>query len=242
MGKLELFEMKSSIDDPLVGVEITFDQEVFRPYGESLIYPVIPAEYFYTYEEKPQVIVTIDEFPALCRHLDCDYEYTEQDSLITAFTVTDLDVVITGTALPTEGIEALELGNVACTIVSNTDTEISCTLASPVPAGDWLPKVTTPMGLVKIDLDNVSLLNVALVVTDISPKTGLNPAGGNRIVITGENFPATLDPRYQLTIMIGSVARCVPIEIRSTEIECETEPIVTARRRLQSMSDVTLTL
>jgi len=77
MGKLELFEMKSSIDDPLVGVEITFDQEVFRPYGESLIYPVIPAEYFYTYEEKPQVIVTIDEFPALCRHLDCDYEYTE---------------------------------------------------------------------------------------------------------------------------------------------------------------------
>ena len=42
-----------------------------------MIYPVIPSDYFYTFEEKPQVIVSIDEFPALCRHLECDYTYTE---------------------------------------------------------------------------------------------------------------------------------------------------------------------
>ena len=42
--------------------------------------PTINFEYLYTIETKPQVMVQVDEFPVLCKNLNCDYEYTEAEA------------------------------------------------------------------------------------------------------------------------------------------------------------------
>ena len=44
-----LYELKSGLD-PLVGVDIVYDSSVVRPFGESLVWHVIPGDYFYTRE------------------------------------------------------------------------------------------------------------------------------------------------------------------------------------------------
>ena len=40
----------------------------------------------YTAEENPQVIVTVDDMPAVCASLDCDYTYVANNVSITDFT------------------------------------------------------------------------------------------------------------------------------------------------------------
>ena len=54
-----------------------------------------------------------------------------------------------------------------------------------------------------MDTDTVVPHVVELIVTSISPKTGLNPAGGNIIIIDGENFPTNGDSRYNFSVMIN---------------------------------------
>ena len=78
----------------------------------------------------------------------------------------------------------------------------------------------------------VTAHEVTLEITSVSPSTGLNPAGGDIVTITGTNFPESNDSRYNLSILISGQARCVPQSITTTEIICETEPIVTSRRRM----------
>lgn len=58
-----------------------------RPFGQSLIWPVIPGDYFYTLETQPQVKVSVDEMPALCTGMACNYIYAEGSSLITGFSI-----------------------------------------------------------------------------------------------------------------------------------------------------------
>ena len=187
-AKIDVMSMKSSFDDPVVGKNVEYAQEETRPFGQSLIYPLIPAEHFYTVEDKPQIMVQIDEFPALCRHLNCAYKYKSQESVIKSFTVTDLAVVLTAEKLRTENVTyTVELAKTACAVATAdadkpTETQIKCTLAAAIPSGKWLPKVTDEFGLIKLD-PAVSPHEVALDVTDISPKSGLNPAGGNLMTI-----------------------------------------------------------
>ena len=78
----------------------------------------------------------------------------------------------------------------------------------------------------------MSVHEVSLVITSIEPKTDLNPAGGTIVTVIGENFPTSLDARYDFALTLNGNTRCVPISITSTEIKCELEPAVTARRRL----------
>ena len=76
-GSLKLYRIKSSPVAPLEGKNLKYDRKETRPFGQSIVYKVIPPDYFYTIEEKPQVIVNIDEYPALCVNLDCDYTYID---------------------------------------------------------------------------------------------------------------------------------------------------------------------
>ena len=41
------------MDDPLIGVDIYTEESVVRPFGESLLFQVIPGDYFYTREDSP---------------------------------------------------------------------------------------------------------------------------------------------------------------------------------------------
>ena len=45
--------MINSADDPLVGTTLVYTSETTRPFGESIIFPVVPPEYFFTNEESP---------------------------------------------------------------------------------------------------------------------------------------------------------------------------------------------
>ena len=74
---MKLYAIKTSIDVKLVGVNLKYDATELRPYGESLIWPVIPPEHFYTIEDAPQIIIDVDDYPALCRSLNCKYTYTD---------------------------------------------------------------------------------------------------------------------------------------------------------------------
>ena len=84
-----------------------------------------------------------------------------------------------------------------------------------MPAGDWMPLVSLPHGKVKID-EAVLPLTVDLVVSNVAPKVNLNPAGGDTITIDGEGFPESLDGRYNLSIQLGALTRCVIFEISFT--------------------------
>ena len=63
------------------------------------------------------------------------------------------------------------------------------------PAGNWFPRIYTPKGEVKI-ASSVTALEIVLTFTNVNKKTAINPAGGDNLVITGTNFPPTIDTRY----------------------------------------------
>lgn len=94
-------------------------------------------------------------------------------------------------------------------------------------------------GLIKLD-ETVSAapLVIELTISNITPKTGLNPAGGNILTISGSNLPSSADERYSLSITINGNANCVPLTIEPWEITCEMEAFETARRRLQAATEL----
>jgi len=89
------------------------------PFGESLYWQVIPGEYFFTRETTPQVIVNVDEMPALCTGLQCDYQYIQGEALITGFQmVSDTELRIEGVNLSTP--LRVQFANLECTNVQVT--------------------------------------------------------------------------------------------------------------------------
>jgi hypothetical protein len=123
-----------------------------RQFGQSLIWSVIPGEYFYTRETQPQVMVTVDEFPALCTGMACNYRYFEGQSLITGFSISSgTELTITGTNLQTP--LKIEMAHLDCSniVVANSADSITCDLSNALPGGSWLPVVTEAHGKVKVD-------------------------------------------------------------------------------------------
>ena len=133
-------------------------------------------------------MVTIDDQAALCINLDCDYTYEESSAVVTSMTVDGLEVTITGIDIPLETLE-VEIGYTDCAVSSASADQIYCTLEYPLFAGTWDPEVTAPNGLLAIDT-LITPTTVTLTVDSITPSTGLNPAGGDTIVIVGTNFPS----------------------------------------------------
>ena len=68
----------------------------------------------------------------------------------------------------------------------------------------------------------------------VQPSYDLNPFGGELLKITGTNFPASLDARYNLRIKLGESMICLPYAISRTQIQCETELVTFDRRRMLS--------
>jgi hypothetical protein len=63
------------------------EESEFRPFGESILWAVIPGDYFFTREDYPQILVTIDDMPAVCTGLLCDFTYYENPGLVTGFSI-----------------------------------------------------------------------------------------------------------------------------------------------------------
>ena len=128
-----------------------------RPFGGVLKYPAIPASYLYTIRDKPQVMVFIDDMPAVCVNGNCDYEYIKSGPIISGMSFLGSQATITGTDLPTDFI-SLEIGFVPC-IVSDSTTiatsksasEIVCELKYNIPAGTWKPELKTSLGFVAVE-------------------------------------------------------------------------------------------
>ena len=124
-------------------------------------------------------------------------------------------LTIDGTALPTTDIRVM-FGHAECTGITASDTQITCTLASAPAAGNWDVEVTNMMGLTPI-ASGVAKISVSLVVTDISPSTGLNQLGGDELTITGEGF----DPMTGGTsITFSDATPCEITSVSQTELKC----------------------
>lgn len=75
----------------------------------------IGLEFLYTSVTKPQVLVSIDDLPALCVNLNCDYQYVASTSKVTQQTYDTATKVltVTGTDLPLTDV-TVTFGGVDC--------------------------------------------------------------------------------------------------------------------------------
>ena len=114
--------------------------------------------------------------PALCTGMSCDYKYLIGESQITAFTLTDKALSITGTNFVTPF--KIEMGFISCEniVVAETADSITCDLTDDLPGGSWLPEVHYENGIVKVEESVIPEL-VAIAITSVKPKSDLNPAG-----------------------------------------------------------------
>jgi len=112
-------------------------------------------EFLYTDEQKPQVLVTVKDLPAICAGINCDYAYTEPTSEITAVTLNTgtSEITIEGTGLPTTDI-TIHLSTVECPLNVDTDTItdvlITCTFTDPLVAGSWFVELRDLNGLIPL--------------------------------------------------------------------------------------------
>jgi hypothetical protein len=119
------FELKSFGDpavptigtDPIIGKNLVYSAHERRPFGDVLIWQSIPAEWFFTAHETPQVKMWVDDLPALCAGGNCDFSYEQRQPLITSYTLTGTSLSITGSNLPTAGF-TVEMGFVPCVVDS----------------------------------------------------------------------------------------------------------------------------
>ena len=141
----------SDVNAPIVGKNLQYGKAERRAFGGALIWQSIPAEWFFTAHETPQVKAWVDGLPALCAGGNCDFSYEQRQPLITSYTLSGTSLSISGSNLPTTGL-TVEMGYVPCALDgSESDSAIACTLNDTVPAGTWKPQVKDQYGLVKVD-------------------------------------------------------------------------------------------
>lgn len=103
-------------------------------YGTNLFFDPIPMEMLYTAVTQPKVSVSVNGLSGLCTGLNCGYAYVAQTAEITGQALSALDVVISGTNLPTTDISVV-LGGASCGEITGDDTRLTCTLDNAPMAG-----------------------------------------------------------------------------------------------------------
>ena len=73
---------------PLEGVGLEYHEFDLKQRGPGIMYEAIPFEMIRTAHTNPQILVTIDDLPAICTGI-CDYTYEISNSLITDMSVND---------------------------------------------------------------------------------------------------------------------------------------------------------
>lgn len=148
-------------------------------------------EFLYTNVNKPQVLLTIDDLPAACANVDCDYEYVTSTSEVTSQSLSSLDLTIGGTNLPTSDV-TVYFGGAPCSSINSDGSSITCTLDWAPYGGDHLVEVYDSLGLVSVD-GGVTAITVSVTVTSSSIAEndlgGVNQNGGDTLTIVGTGFP-----------------------------------------------------
>lgn len=67
--------MQESSSAGLQGEVISFNVEEVQQYGVNKFWPVIPMEFLKADGQAPAVEITVDDIPALCVNIDCEYTY-----------------------------------------------------------------------------------------------------------------------------------------------------------------------
>jgi hypothetical protein len=148
------FRIVSATSDPLTGENLTYNQTTITPYSTNIQYDPIPFEMLRTYENKTQLIVTVDGNPAVCHNMTCNMAYIVPDAEVTGFSFADSTFVltVTGTNLPTtiDGMQDIIFADTFCIIdeSSLTGTSIECTLESDPVCGDHVPVVHATLGYI----------------------------------------------------------------------------------------------
>jgi hypothetical protein len=106
-------------------------------------------------------------------------------------------------------------------VSTNSDTSITCDLASTPVSGSWLPEVRDANGLIPVD-GGVSPQVIGITASSVSPNSGLNPAGNQTLTISGSDFPASLATDDSITITFDDGSKCTIISSSSTSIQCKT--------------------
>ena len=210
-------EIRSGTTTPLSGgVNLTYESTTTRPYGNNLMFEPVPLEMLYHDATKPQVLVKVNNIEGLCPDFNCDYVYGTAPSEITAQALANgKDITITGTSLPVENIRVV-LGNTECGTITASATEITCTLAVLPAAGSWDVELYEPSGLVPI-ATGVAKIDVALVVTSISPNSDLNQLGGDELTLVGTGFDKDMT---KVGIAFSDSTKCDVTSSSATEVKC----------------------
>jgi hypothetical protein len=128
-------------DQPIMGVNAVIENSVLNERGrgtKNVYYKFIPFEMLYTDEATAQVLVKVDDMPAVCVNLNCGYTYEQSSAEVSTMNVNALAVDIAGTNLPTD-VQSISIGHANCAVTANDGTSISCTLDYPAMAGSWTP-------------------------------------------------------------------------------------------------------
>lgn len=226
------FEIVSSEENPLIG-DITYIGETLIPYGKNLVFWPIPFEMLETYEEKPQMLVEIDDMPAVCHSMECEFTHIPAVGSVASFTFVEgtRTLTMTGTELPDNisKIQSITFAGSTCTISgagedgSLSGTEVVCVLDREPTCGTWTPALTTFLGNVPI-AEGVAGQVVQCTITDVTPATDLNLLGQDNITFTGTNFPHEMEGNtFELTFTNGLSTGCNVVETKTTELICLTQ-------------------
>jgi hypothetical protein len=74
-GDVPQCTISSGKEDPIEADNPVFISETIRNYGTNLFFDPVPLEMLYTPATSPQVLVTVNDLPAMCPAFNCDYAY-----------------------------------------------------------------------------------------------------------------------------------------------------------------------
>jgi len=103
--------------------------------------------------------------------------------------------MITGTDLPSvmSNISSVEFAFAPCTVDESTlsSTSMECTLDIEPTCGDYLPIITSVLGIVPVN-ETVTKETITCSISGLSPSNGVNFLGGDDLSISGQYLPHNL--------------------------------------------------
>ena len=213
--------------DNIVTDGTTLDFNVRTDLDGGLFMWELGPDFFYTFEDTPQVQVTVNDYPAWCDvGTDCSYTYqaAAETPTISSVVLVGSEVTITGTGFTTDvdTIITFNGDSISCSAITVQATEIVCT-PSVLSAGQYeVNVIVKSKGLAALASQSrrsvaANVIDVALVINSISPTTGLL-GGGTPITISGSGFP---DSPTDLSITING-GDCRIVSSTAILVECTT--------------------
>jgi hypothetical protein len=94
--------LKGDFDPSTQASLVKFEQSTIQAPGGSLFYDAIPFEFLRTYVEEPQIIVKVDNEPAVCHSINCNFKYIVAQAKVSTFAYDDTikELTLTGVTLP----------------------------------------------------------------------------------------------------------------------------------------------